>query len=650
MKQIKYLIIVAAAALFATGCNKWLDVQPETIITDDMIFGDQVMIESVLANLYDRSKGWDHLLTDAGEDGERIDEYVNNKDARNWTSIPRNMWRDYPYEYLRHVNQFISGLRSTTIINETVKKPFEGEARFLRAYAYFIMARSLGGVPIIGDSVFKYTVGMDVTTLQIARSTEAATYDYIISELDAAAAMMNENPSKNASRATKWTALGLKARAAIYAGSIAKRTALMTVVDPSELRTPGFEAGIPADQADRFYQTALDAAEAVIGSGKYSLMKASAGATQAQLSRNFYEMTSVKNNNTEILWSYDRFDPGVVTGWTKENVPFTHKEDIDAAIRSPVLNIVEDYEYISNRNGLLVGYVTGDGSNPTAGQTPTMFAKITDIFADKDPRCGGTVILPGTNYKQGSNDQVVPGQAGLYLWDNANSKYVWFRGNGTQMGVIQNMNDYPQYGYTDSQVTVLSYNGPFIENTMDFCGTTGFFFRKFMDENLNASTRGRESAMWNLRMRLGEMYLIAAEALVEGNVTSGAGKTAADYINEIRGRAGIDALSSVTFDDIVRENRNEFNFERHRYWDVRRWRIADQIWDGDPTNPKAVMYTLLPFKVYRPGHADDGKWVFWKRKSDKAINPKLFNVANYYAEYDQGWRNKNPKLVQNPYQ
>lgn len=35
------------------------------------------------------------------------------------------------------------------------------------------MGRTLGGVPIINDEIFNYTPGMDITTLQIPRSTEA---------------------------------------------------------------------------------------------------------------------------------------------------------------------------------------------------------------------------------------------------------------------------------------------------------------------------------------------------------------------------------------------------------------------------------------------------------------------------------------------
>ena len=33
----------------------------------------------------------------------------------------------------------------------------EGEARFIRAWLYFNMARGMGGMPIIGDEVFEYS-------------------------------------------------------------------------------------------------------------------------------------------------------------------------------------------------------------------------------------------------------------------------------------------------------------------------------------------------------------------------------------------------------------------------------------------------------------------------------------------------------------
>lgn len=67
-----------------------------------------------------------------------------------------------------------------------------------------------------------------------------------------------------------------------------------------------------------------------------------------------------------------------------------------------------------------------------------------------------------------------------------------------------------------------------------------------------------------------------------------------NYINPVRARAGISELESITFEDIVREYRVEFALEDHRYWDLKRWRLAHEIWDGNSENPDAQALRTIP--------------------------------------------------------
>ena len=76
--------------------------------------------------------------------------------------------------------------------------------------------------------------------------------------------------------------------------------------------------------------------------------------------------------------------------------------------------------------------------------------------------------------------------------------------------------------------------------------------------------------MWMPRFRMSEAYMIAAEASFE--LENG---RAAEFINAVRNRAGVKPLETVTFENIVHEYRVEFAFEDHRYWDMKRWGLAD---------------------------------------------------------------------------
>lgn len=58
-------------------------------------------------------------------------------------------------------------------------------------------------MPIVGDVVFEYEQGMDVTTLQLPRSSEADIYEYVINECNAAANQLSGDKTVNSARANK---------------------------------------------------------------------------------------------------------------------------------------------------------------------------------------------------------------------------------------------------------------------------------------------------------------------------------------------------------------------------------------------------------------------------------------------------------------
>ncbi len=467
----------------------------------------------------------------------------------------------------------------------------------------------MGGMPIVGDEVFDYTPGMDITALQYPRSTEAGLYDYIISECEAIKDFLPTEPSINAARATKWAVLMLKARAAVYAGSIANYNNKM----PNPIKTAGGEVGIPADLAQAYYKTALSAAEEVIKGGKYELQLTKPD----DRGRNFYEALSIKENNKEVIWARDYKYPGQTNGFTQSNIPASHAEDIDRAYAGPILNLVEDFEYINDRNGEIK--IRDEQGNYIFYTNPE------DAFANKDPRLWGTVIYPGAIFK------------GTPVVLQAGQKYF-------EDGVWKVRTSDPGKS-DDNNILITSVNGPNTSNN-NYINKSGFFFRKFMDETPLASTRGRRSEMWFPRFRFAEAVMIAAEASFE----LGENGKALNYINDIRRRAGIQELKAITFDDIVREYRVEFAFEDHRYWDLKRWRLADKVWNGVQNDPQAQQYALFPYLVNEPGNPNNGKWVFDKFPTHMSPYPRYFQMKNYYNFINQEWIDNNPKLVKNPYQ
>lgn len=616
MKKRYFLTAAIAFVLSLTGCNGFLDQEPDKIMTDDQIFNDPVMIKSVLANYYGRIDGgaWGQNINN----GEASDSQTIIDDAAKFDGGPDhrstfedNRWRVYDYTYIRNINQFLKGLRETKVLTDSEKRPLEGEARFLRAWCYFVMCRGMGGMPIVGDDVYEYTPEMDVESIQKPRSTEADMYDYIISECNTIAEMLPEERNTNSARANKWAAKMLEARAALYAGSIANYNNKMT----NPIKTAGGEVGIPADKASGYYTTALAAAESVINGGVYVLQDAKPD----NKGRNFYEAISVKENNTEVIWARDYKYPGQTVEFTKFNIPKSHAEDIDNSRCGPILNLVEEFEPINTVTpGLRSKIVTMENG------TYKFYDSADAPFKDRDPRLWGSVIYPGADFK---GSEVVL-QAGQLRKVNGEWKF--------EVGDLDSK---------DADGNILTaFNGP-KESNEQYINKSGFYFRKFMDESAGASTRGRNSEMWWPRFRIAEAYMIAAEASFE----LGNGK-ALGYINAVRNRAGVQPLTTLTFENIVHEYRVEFAFEDHRYWDMKRWRLADKVWNGDNNDEQARHRRLWPYRVVAPGDPNDGKWVFVEDFLFMSPNARYFKMQNYYNFLDLGWINNNPKLVKNPYQ
>lgn len=616
----KYILAAAVLVLSMTGCNNFLDREPEQIFDDEIIFGDEVMMLSVLSDMYG-SVAWGQYNSDWGR-YQWLDEIQRCSGGPEYGStFNDDHWRTYDYAYLRRANLFLKGVREASEENfeKESKIGLEGEIRFLKAWVYFNTCRSLGGMPIIGDDIYTYEVGMDVGPLQHPRATEAEMYDYIISECRAVFDMLPADKQTNGARANKWTAKMLEARAAIYAASIANYNNKM----PNPLNTTDSSVGIAADKAQGYYQQALAAAEAVINSGVYSLQRAEED-TYNSLSRNFYDAVSVKDKNSEVIWAWDRKYPGNSMGFTTANNPKSHAEETNEdSWGGGILNLVEDFEYIdtdtpgkgtpfiSQENGTYKFYDTAD-----------------EEFRKRDPRLWGTLIYPGAILK----GTPVILQAGQLNRDGSG----WKKNVSPTTGVDE---------YDANGILITSKNGP-RENNEQHMNKTGFFIRKFLDETAQSGTRGRGSEMWFPRFRMAEAYLIAAEACFE----LGNNGRATEFINAVRTRAGVKPLTEVTFDNIVHERRVEFVLEDHRYWDLKRWRIAHQVWNGDNTDRNARHRRLWPYLVVAPGDPNNGKWAFEEDFSFMQPNARNFQMKNYYNFLSDDWINNNPKLVKNPYQ
>ena len=544
MKKIKYIILIC---IVFTACKKYdvLDKKPLNIITDATVWQDPVLIDAFLANQYSLTSvmvqecpayiapmgqgspidgSWDIynseqvygplIINNFADEGKGGWDITGNgsgfKAGRmdiNSNPLP---WWENAYYVIRNLNTLIEKVPNSPIDKSIIVKKV-AEARFLRAYNYFQLVKRYGGVPLM-TKVQSLTDKNE--ELYPARNKEQEVYDFIISECTAIANDLGT--AKNFARPCKWTALHLKSRAGLYAGSIAKygKVELNGVV------------GIAASPSI-YFQASYDAAKDIIENGGYDLLNS--GNDKAKNFRNIF----VTKNNQEVIWAKHHNSINQISAgggsWGYDFVqrPKPHAWNIGMG-NTPYLEMAEAFE---NKDG------TSGKLDRTLLQSKLW--SMDELWGNKDPRFFATLWTMGTPWKGGKVD----------------FHFGLINPSGT---LLENQMD--------------AYNGmPAWGNQWFWIGFgTGFGVMKYLDEDLDIGSTWANSESDYQIFRFGETLLNYGESAME------LGKTgdALTAINRIRTRAGIAILGSVTMDNIRQERRVELAFEGHRYWDLRRWRTA----------------------------------------------------------------------------
>ncbi len=621
MKKILSLSILSIAVAFS-GCKKdseFLDIPPVQVLPNETVFSDPALVLSVLGDLYNRMvdfSGLDNGWRSFADFSESFPSETGSAFVVQRTGWGYGEWGTYDYGYIRDLNLFLQRIEASTAFTPEVKNGFAAEGRFLRAAYYFEMVKRMGGVPLILDPM-QYDYKGDATYLQVPRSKESEIYDFVISECEAIKGNLPGNLNDK-SRATKAAALAMESRAALYAASIAKYGALTPNVS-----LPGGEVGIPASMAEGYYQKSLDASLQIINgeAGPLALYK-----SLPDLSENFAAIFLDKSGtNTESIFIEDfRAFAGKTHGFTTNDQPYSiSDEGGDAGRLNPSLNLVNNFELL---NGTFAPLPTTDGSG-----NPIAYTNQEDIFAGRDARLAGTVLLPNGLFK---------------------GKRVDIRaGNITTSGQII-------LGEGNEAEKFIGLDGPV--NGREFRTQTGFYIRKWLDPTIGSGRRGRGSDVAFIRYRYAEVLLNAAEASFE----LGHPEDAATYMNQVRSRAGITVpltAADINFDRIVHERRVELAFEGHQLFDYKRWRIADKVWNGDPmsladvkTNlGKALQKSTQPWGLWPYMLADGpnaGKWIYMEVKPSMVTGSNRFLLGNYYSAIGDNVINANPKIVRQPNQ
>lgn len=235
-KVIKYLSILAISAVAATSCSDYLEVDRyfNDRMTLENVFTNQDYAEQWLADTYSHLKGNNtevcgkysspHNFADDQTFGDgHVTNHYGYVTSGQWESVDyaSNVWSEC-YNGIRKATIFMQNVHmliaDSRYVTEEDVKDYHAQARFVRAYYYWLLLKKYGPVPVLGDEILDYNESYD--DLARARNTFDEVVDFIASEMVIAAEDLPLTRGVlEAQRPTRGAALATRAKALIYAAS-----------------------------------------------------------------------------------------------------------------------------------------------------------------------------------------------------------------------------------------------------------------------------------------------------------------------------------------------------------------------------------------------------------------------------------------------
>lgn len=286
---MKKLILIAIFLGFGAGfssCNKdFLNLTPLDQISDPEFWKTDQDLELYMNGLYSVLPGWlasgsgGNPLLDAGTDmAISVGLWLGTKNRLDGAINIPSSGGGWSWTAVRNVNYFLAN--SDRVKSGNLKDHYIGEAYFFRAFNYFNLLKQFGDLPIVKTPL---TVN-DKDALYGPRSSRTDVVNFILSDLDMAAAKLKKKSEVPAQRISKDIALLFKSRVALYEGTWEK----YHKNDPFKGKTDG----------NAFLTAAANAAKAVMDGATYRL---STGNTN-QVYYELFNQVNLSSNPEVLLW------------------------------------------------------------------------------------------------------------------------------------------------------------------------------------------------------------------------------------------------------------------------------------------------------------------------------------------------------------
>jgi hypothetical protein len=675
IKKFYNLLLITLGTVTMVSCADYLESDQyfKDRMTEEKVFTDKTRSEQWLSHTYHFLKGINqdvcsksstpHCFADDMYYGDRdatydiveintlsyskfkLGEYTENDKQDSWINC---------YKGIRNATTFIHHIYMNEEMTPEEIVDYRGQARFVRAYFYWLLLRKYGPVPILPDEGLDYT--LDYDELAIPRNTYEECAEYISSEMLLAASELKEGhrDAANIARPTRGAALATRAKALLYAAS-----------PLANGNQDGFAAALTDDRGNRLlsydykdekWARAAAAARDVMELGMYELYTAPKRTSGESAS---YPLTITPPpdgdfSNSDWPEGWNDIDPfesyrsvfnGTLDGESNPELIFTRGNNTDQAqeqITAMVIHQLPSSATGWNTHGVTQKQVDayymndgtdcpgkdreigrGDGSERLTGFTANatdhlpLPAGVSLQYADREPRFYASVAYNGCiwNLERESEEK------------NRQTQIFYYRGGGN--------------GYTNTMYWLRS----------------GIGIKKFVHPYDTYQNKDMAKIMKKLEpaIRYADILLMYAEALNEltGSYSIPSWDGARTYtvsrdINEmkkgirpVRCRAGVPDYTPEIYNDpgkfrakVKRERQIELMGEGQRYYDLRRWKDAAveealPIYGCNPlmtADQRELFHTPVPIWSFTTAFSD--KMWFWpishtelKRNSRLTQNP-----------------------------
>lgn len=599
MKKYLFIITLAAIAGSLESCKKYMDMDHyfKDRMNIDTLFVRKDYADRWLAEVYIHLRGENldvaskdyapfNLISDDMFFGDRGDEldgrsYKNYKNGEYNEGWIQNSWTTC-YEGIRSASIYINNIDRNREMTGQEIATGKAEARFLRAYYYWLLLRKYGPIPLVPEQGIDYTLPYE--ELALPRNSYDECVDFITKELAIAAKDLPlDRTNRDKVRPTKGAALAARAKVYVFAASpeFNGNTEMADLVNHEGKQL------ISQSYNEEKWAKAAAAAKDVIDLGVYRLFTAPFNATDQGPAQPKtivppfhpkYSNASFPNGWQDIdpFESYRQLFNGALTASANPELIFSRITELNGVGPEALAKHQTPYSMGGwNAHGITQkqcdAYYMNDGTNVpvnprvpgftnNATDHPPLTAGISMQYANREPRFYASVAYNGS---------------------------TWYRLSALDPGLRSKQVFYYR-GEPDGKQPA----------SPQFHVRTGLGVKKFVNPIDSHDPKVLGSFVvpkYEPAIRYAEVLLIYAEALNElsgaysipdytGTSTHAIARNIQEMsraISQVRIRAGVPDFDDATYGAkdqfrkaLKRERQIELLGENHRYYDLRRWKDA----------------------------------------------------------------------------